>query len=69
MKMQKPDAKVIYSDGRIHTEVYNDMEICPQGLQPFLYTDGGALLVQYQLPEPPKGTRKFNFAYRVERCV
>lgn len=66
MKNLKNDAKVTYTDGRIKTEVYNDQEICPQGLQPFLYTDGGNLLAQYQLPEPPEGTRKVNFAYRTE---
>ncbi len=69
MKTLKQDAKVVYTDGRIRTQVYNDMEICPQGLQPFLYTDGGTLLAQYQLPEPPAGTRKYNFAYRVENYL
>ena len=33
MKTLKQDAKVVYTDGRIRTQVYNDMEICPQGLQ------------------------------------
>lgn len=66
----KEDAKVIYSDGKLDTTVYDDREVCKQGLQPFLFVSkDGTLLAQYQLPEPPKGTRQYNFSYRVENYV
>lgn len=58
------NVKVIQGDPRIKTTVHHDREVCPGGLQPFLYvTKKGTLLLQYQTPEKPLGTRPLNYPY------
>lgn len=58
----KQDAVVMKQDARIRTVVYDDAEVCPEGLQPFLYTTkNGTVLLQYQMPQPGFNQRPQNY--------
>jgi len=66
----KDDAAVLAQDPEIRTAVYDDREVCPQGLQPFLYsTAEGTLLLQYQSPEKPLNSRVLNYPFGTATLV
>ncbi|MBQ1317238.1 MAG: exo-alpha-sialidase [Lachnospiraceae bacterium] len=58
----KSGTEILRQDPKIQTTVYHDREICPEGLQPFLYqTAKGTLIVQCQTPGQAKNSRRVNY--------